>query len=199
MGKAILTLLVALAFFPATFALKLKPNSVYICYVAKVSDGDTIRCRFHYDVSHSVKTYPVRLIGIDTPETGVGKKNTGKQAKEMDKIAAKFYNERIELSRRDVVKLGLEAKRFVENLLKDVYVVAIETDVEPTDRYGRILGYVWLPDGRMLNREIICSGYALLLTVPPNVKYQELFRDCFRKAVLQKRGLWGEIANLGGF
>jgi len=54
---------------------------------------------------------------------------------------------------------------------------------------------VWLPDGRMLNKEIICSGYALLLTVPPNVKYQELFRDCFRKAVLEKRGLWGELYN----
>jgi len=74
--------------------------------------------------------------------------------------------------------------------LKDVYVVIIETDVEPFDRYGRVLAYVWLPDGRMLNREIICNGYALPLTVPPNVKYQKEFLKCFRRAINLHLGLW---------
>ena len=177
------------------FALSLAPNHRYICYVAKVSDGDTIQCRFPYPVSKEVKTYPVRLIGIDTPETGVRKKNTGKQAEEIEEIVEDSYRKRVDIDRRDVVKMGLEAKRFVENLLKNVYVVVVETDVQPTDHYGRVLGYVWLPDGRMLNEEVICHGYALPLTVPPNVKYKNLFLRCFRKAVEERRGLWGELAH----
>ncbi len=177
------------------FALSLAPNHRYICYVAKVSDGDTIQCRFPYPVSKEVRTYPVRLIGIDTPETGVRKKNTGKQAEEIEEIVEENYRKRVDIDRRDVVKMGLEAKRFVEQLLKNVYAVVVETDVQPTDHYGRVLGYVWLPDGRMLNEEVICHGYALPLTVPPNVKYKNLFLRCFRKAVEEKRGLWGELAH----
>ncbi len=177
------------------WSIKLQPNHRYICYVAKVLDGDTIRCRFPYPVSEKVETFPIRLIGIDTPETGVRKKNTGKQAREIEEIAEDYYHKRVDIDRRDVVKMGLIAKRFVENLLKNVYVVVVETDVQPTDRYGRILGYVWLPDGRMLNEEVICHGYALPLTVPPNVKYKNLFLKCFRKAVEEKRGLWGELAH----
>ena len=190
------TLKVLLFLIPLVgFALSLAPNHRYICYVAKVSDGDTIQCRFPYPVSKEVKTYPVRLIGIDTPETGVRKKNTGKQAEEIEEIVEDSYRKRVDIDRRDVVKMGLEAKRFVENLLKDVYVVVVETDVQPTDHYGRVLGYVWLPDGRMLNEEVICHGYALPLTVPPNVKYKNRFLRCFRKAVEGKRGLWGELAH----
>ncbi len=176
------------------FGLKLKPNHKYICYVTKVSDGDTIHCRFTSEVSPHVRTYPVRLIGIDTPETGIKKKNTPKQEREFEEITEKVYHREIDLKRRDVVEMGLEAKRFTENLLRDVYVVTLETDVQPTDHYGRILGYVWLPDGRMLNAEIICNGYALPLTVPPNVKYEKVFLKCFKKALREKRGLWGELA-----
>ena len=177
------------------WSIKLQPNHRYICYVVKVSDGDTIHCRFPYPVSKEVKSYPVRLIGIDTPETGTKKKNTGKQVVEFEEITARAYRHRVDLDRRDIVRMGLEAKRFTESLLKDVYVAVLETDAQPYDRYGRVLGYIWLPDGRMLNEEIICSGYALPLTIPPNVKYQKLFLRCFRKAVSERRGLWGELAH----
>ena len=172
------------------FSISLQPNHKYICYVARVLDGDTIRCRFPYPVSKGVETYPIRLIGVDTPETGLRKKNVGKQEREIEEIGREFFHERIDISRREVVKMGLEAKKFTEKMLERVYTVIVETDVQPTDRYGRILGYIWLPDGRMLNEEIICNGYALPLTVPPNVKYQKLFLNCFRKALEEKRGLW---------
>jgi len=174
----------------AVFSLELQPNHKYICYLAKVLDGDTVRCRFPYPVSKRVETYPVRLIGIDTPETGLRKKNVGKQEREIEEIGRKVFHERIDVSRREVVKMGLAAKRFVESLLQNVYTLVVETDVQPTDRYGRVLGYIWLPDGRMLNEEIICNGYALPLTVPPNVKYQKLFLKCFKSALEEKKGLW---------
>jgi len=186
-----LTLFLLLTF--SVFGLELKPNSRYICYLSKVLDGDTIRCRFPYPVSKEVKTYPVRLIGIDTPETGIHKKNTGKQEREIEEIVQEKYHKIINLKRKDVVDYGLEAKRFVENCLKNVYIVIVETDVQPTDHYGRVLGYIWLPDGRMLNKEIICNGYALLLTVPPNVKYEKKFRKCLKKAIEEKKGFWKEV------
>jgi Staphylococcal nuclease homologue. len=44
----------------------------------------------------------------------------------------------------------------------------------------------------MLNKEIICNGYAMLLTVPPNVKYQEEFKKCYQEAREKGSGLWKE-------
>ena len=46
--------------------------------------------------------------------------------------------------------------------------------VEERDRYGRALAYVWLEDGRFLNRLLLARGYAQPLTVPPNVEYADL-------------------------
>ncbi len=58
----------------------------------------------------------------------------------------------------------------------------LEFDVEKRDRYGRLLAYMYLPDGRMLNEEIVKAGYANILTVPPNMKYQERFLKAYRGA-----------------
>jgi len=192
---AVVLLIFLAGLLTTSFALELAPNGRYICYVAKVSDGDTLHCRFPYPLSKRVKTYPVRLIGIDAPETGVNKKNTSKQAEEFEGILRRVYGIDDEVSRREVARLGSKATAFVEKLLQRVYAVVVETDVETRDRYGRVLGYVWLPDGRMLNEEIICNGYALPLTVPPNIKYRDRFLKCFKKALRERRGLWGELAD----
>jgi micrococcal nuclease len=85
----------------------------------------------------------VRLIGVDTPETShptYGEQPYGQQAKEFT------------VSR-------LEGER-----------VALDFDVEKTDRYGRLLAYVWLPDGSMFNETLVREGYAQVATFPPNVK-----------------------------
>jgi micrococcal nuclease len=49
---------------------------------------------------------------------------------------------------------------------------------------------VYLSDGKMLNEEIVKAGYANLMTIPPNVKYQEKFLKAYREARENKRGLW---------
>jgi hypothetical protein len=71
--------------------------------------------------------------------------------------------------------------------------VRLEYDVQLLDKYGRILAYIWLPDGRMLNEVIICSGYATPLTIPPDVKYADRFRRCYQTARGEGLGLWGAI------
>jgi len=68
--------------------------------------------------------------------------------------------------------------------------VRLEFDVQQKDRYGRLLAYVYLPDGRMLNEVLLEEGYAALLTVPPNVKYAERLRKAQKRAVEEGKGLW---------
>lgn len=42
----------------------------------------------------------------------------------------------------------------------------------------------------MLNGEIIRSGYASPMTIPPNVKHADLFQKLYQEARENKRGLW---------
>ena len=67
-----------------------------------------------------------------------------------------------------------------------------ELGVEERDRYGRALAYLWLDDGRFLNRLLVARGYATPLTVPPNVEFADLFVRVARRARRAARGLWAQ-------
>jgi micrococcal nuclease len=67
--------------------------------------------------------------------------------------------------------------------------VRLEMDAQARDRYGRLLAYVWV-DGVMVNAELVRRGYAQVMTVPPNVRYQRLFLALQREARQSGRGLW---------
>lgn len=67
--------------------------------------------------------------------------------------------------------------------------VVLEKDVSETDRYGRLLRYVWVGE-TMINAELVRRGYAQVATYPPDVKYQELFLELEREARKASRGLW---------
>jgi len=71
-------------------------------------------------------------------------------------------------------------------------IVYLERDVSDTDRYGRLLRYVWA-GGKMVNAELVRLGYAHAITYPPDVKRQDLLRAMQREAQDAQRGLWGEI------
>jgi micrococcal nuclease len=68
--------------------------------------------------------------------------------------------------------------------------VRLELDVQHRDRYGRILAYVFLEDGTHLNAHLLEKGYALLMTVPPNVKYADEFYRLQVEAREAELGLW---------
>ena len=68
--------------------------------------------------------------------------------------------------------------------------VELEKDISEVDRYGRLLRYVWIGD-TMINRELVCQGYATVATYPPDVKYQDIFLACEREAREAGRGFWG--------
>ncbi len=114
----------------------------------------------------SPKGARVRLIGIDAPET----RKTG---------------------RKEIGYYGAEAKRYLETLILKKQV-ALEYDVNKYDRYMRLLAYAYLSDGTFVNAHLIDNGYAMVMTVPPNVKHNELFIKLQRNARVRKRGLWGK-------
>jgi micrococcal nuclease len=67
--------------------------------------------------------------------------------------------------------------------------VQLEFDQETFDKYGRTLAYIWV-DGQMVNLTMLRDGFANAFTVPPNVKYEEQFRQAEREAREAERGLW---------
>ena len=89
---------------------------------------------------------------------------------------------------------GSMATQALEDLISGQSEVNLEADVEPRDRYGRTLAYVWLADGRMANEEMARGGFAVSLTYPPNVRYVERIRAAVSEARDAGRGLWSTPA-----
>ena len=107
------------------------------------------------------KKEKVRLIGIDAPE--LGQRPWGVRAK-------KHLTELVELSGWDVIP---------------------EFDIERRDKYGRLLGYLWTADGKLINLEMVKDGYAVLFTLPPNVRYVNRLREGQHYARGKGLGIWG--------
>ena len=159
--------------------------------VVRVIDGDTIVVKIPKTVFNDGEAtikdlkFTVRFVGVDTPESKENRR-ARLQAKENDTTV------------RVIVFLGKKAKEFTyENLFlgkqgrKKIYKeVYLEFDKEPQDHYGRLLAYIWLPDGRMLNEMLVCEGYAWPLVVKPNTKYKDRFQECYEQAKKEHKGLW---------
>jgi len=139
--------------------------------IVRWTDGDTVRARL------SASVVRIRLIGIDTPEVSASER-AARQAAEINRDVA------------TIIALGRVAKAAAERLAPSGMAVRVELDVQTHDRYGRLLAYLWLHDGRMVNEELVRGGYAMVLTIPPNVKYADRFVRAQREARAAGRGLW---------
>lgn len=109
-------------------------------------------------------------------------------------IASKVYRARligIDAPEMDQRPWGERAKRALRGMLKEGETVLVETDVERLDRYNRLLVYLFNKEGIFINEKMLFNGYAVLLTIPPNVKYVERFVIAEKKARQQKKGIWG--------
>jgi micrococcal nuclease len=141
--------------------------------VTRVVDGDILKVRYWG------KEESIRLIGIDTPESRVNKKT---------KRDAKRSGQDI----KTITAMGKRATEYVESLVKPGDLITIEFDAQQRDRYGRLLGYVYLSNGKMLNEEIVKAGYANVMTISPNMKYKDRFLKAYKEAREKERGLWQE-------
>jgi micrococcal nuclease len=117
------------------------------------------------DVDLGNEEVRLRLIGINTPES-------------VD-------------PRRPVECYGAEASNKAKELLGG-QMVYLEPDPsqDERDRYGRLLRFVWLADGRLFNLEMIAQGYAYEYTYESKYKYQAEFRAAQSQAQSQQLGLW---------
>ncbi|MBI4690462.1 MAG: thermonuclease family protein [Nitrospirae bacterium] len=103
----------------------------------------------------------VRLIGIDAPE---------------------LYQE----------TWGLRAKKHLEKILTiSNRMVSLEFDPERRDKYERLLCYVFTADKKMINLQMLKDGYAMLYTIPPNLKYVNELRKAQGEARRLRLGIWG--------
>ena len=103
---------------------------------------------------------------------------------------AKKDAERSKQDIKTITSQGKKAADFTKSLVKPGDIIKIEFDIQQRDKYGTILGYAYLSNGKMLNEEIIKAGYANVMTYPPNVKYQDRFLKAYKEARENKKGLW---------
>jgi micrococcal nuclease len=97
----------------------------------------------------------------------------------------------IDSPEREQPPFGGKAQQALRHMLPPGSAVRLEYDVAPTDQYGRVLAYVWL-DSALVNEAMIRDGWAVLYTVPPNVKYAERLGRAQSEARAQGTGLWAE-------
>ena len=105
--------------------------------------------------------YKVRYIGIDTPE---------------------IYP-RIEA-------YGIEAWQINRQLVEGK-IVRLERDISETDKYGRLLRYVYV-NGTLVNAELVRQGLARATAYPPDTRYQGYFEQMETEARKAGRGIWSK-------
>jgi micrococcal nuclease len=128
-------------------------------------DGDT----FDVDIPDTRQGRPttrLRLWGVDTPET-------------VKPNAAVDY-------------FGPEASAFTKKMTLGQTVHLHVLHRRSRDKYDRLLAYVDLSDGRMLNRLLVEEGYAY---ADPRFShpYQQEFAGLMREARRDHRGLWAQV------
>lgn len=115
------------------------------------------------------QTFKVRMIGIDTPETVDPRRPVGCFGK----------------------NASAETKRLIEG--KEVILTK---DISETDKYNRLLRYVFLPlsggENLFVNDYLIRQGFANASSYPPDVKYNDRFSQAETEARDNLRGLWSE-------
>lgn len=121
------------------------------------------------------KIYKVRFIGINCPEIGENEE---------------FY--------------GKEAYEFSKEKLDDK-VIFLQKDVSETDKYGRLLRYVWLEKPKDLNNPtkeeirdlsingiLVKEGYAKANYYPPDTSYTKFLKEIEKQAKKENLSMWNE-------
>lgn len=113
-------------------------------------------------VQNQIET--VRLLGIDTPETVHPSK--------------------------PIECFGPEASAFTKETLVKGSTVKLVRDVEPRDRFQRLLVYLFLADGTSFNQILIDRGFARTMSIEPNTAFASIFASHEANAKARRAGLW---------
>lgn len=133
----VLTLILLFSFgLQPSHSLDNAPGPALQGTVTWVYDGDTLEIE---------PLGKVRLIGIDTPE---------REASHRDRFFTKQG-----VSEKHLRQVYRDALQFNIDIVKG-QLVTLSLDREPRDRHGRLLAYIHLPDGRLLNQVLLEQGLA---------------------------------------
>ncbi len=140
--------------------------------VLRVVDGDTIEIEYQNDIKNidgqiesNIEKKKVRLIGINSPES-------------VD-------------PRRPVQCFGKEASAYLKSLIEgEIVQLQYDDTQDKVDKYGRILAYIYMEDGQMVNKKMIAEGYAYEYTYDKPYKYRDSFKAAQVLAEKGSRGLW---------
>jgi len=133
--------------------------------VSWVYDGDTLQVE---------GVGRVRLLGIDTPETESSERDDSYRRRGIDRATLR--------------RTAKEAKRYLIRETKG-RMVRLAYDGQRHDRYGRTLAYVTLPDGRLLNRELLAAGLGFVYR-RFDFRLKRDFLAAEEEARLAGRGVW---------
>jgi micrococcal nuclease len=150
----------------------LQQNQPGLYTIAHYVDGDTITVNMNGNIE------TVRFIGVDTPETH--KPNTPVQC------------------------YGPQAAAYTKSQISHFGKVRLQADPLDTNRdvYGRLLRYVYLPDGTLLDENLVQTGYGFAYLDFPFTKKAQFAAD-EKSAQAAKKGLWSvcrpTINKYGGY
>ncbi len=138
--------------------------------VVKISDGDTLRVVLCEKIS----------LGecVEPPEGSSHRRDIKLRMLGIDAP---------ELKQQD---WGTKAKSFLEAELADDKYIFIETDVEPKDRYGRLLAYVYDSKKININQKMLEQGLVELYILGENTKYANAFKAAEAKARSEQLNIW---------
>ena len=90
----------------------------------------------------------------------------------------------------DLEAFGIEAWEANRELVEGKEV-RLEQDVSETDKYGRLLRYVWIDD-ILVEAELVRQGLAWAKAYPPDTKYQDYLEQMEAEAKEAGRGMWAK-------
>lgn len=131
--------------------------------IGKTGEEAVVRRVIDGDTVELVNGQRVRYIGIDTPE--------------------------LVHPQKPVECFGREAKAENQQLIEGK-MVRMEKDISETDKYGRLLRYIYIGD-TFVNEYLVRQGFAFASTYPPDVRYSKQFIAAQKEARENNRGLWG--------
>lgn len=138
------------------------PVSPESVVVAYVDDGDTVKL---------TDGRRVRLAGIDAPE-----------------VAHPAYNDRpasVAEPFGDASRAALQAM-----LARSHNRLLLHAGEEGEDRYGRLLAFLYLPDGQSVQQHLVADGLAMTVYMPPNLALADCLTATEAQARTAHKGIW---------
>lgn len=148
------------------------PLVLVVLFISDLSGDDLYRVRSVIDgdtiVLEDASSTNVRYLGIDAPEVGT------------------FYGPGDPLS---------DEARILNRDLVSGKKIRLEFDNEKFDPYGRTLAYVFVDDV-FVNEQLLRTGLAKTLIIPPNDKYAKRLQIAEKEAKGLRKGIWGNLSIL---